>query len=138
MALTNEQIKEIRDGCEGVTGGDWFALQGRKYSRISSNAYATQGFYLSLASNLLHKDAAHIARLDPTTVRALCDMAEKCLKYESYTLEAMQESDGKYKDSHSELVKALRACVAELDSTINDQSVIDTARATLSKYDKEK
>jgi hypothetical protein len=80
--------------------------------------------------------AEHIARLDPTTVRALCDMAEGYLKYHAYDLEAMSQNDGEYKDSHSELVRTLRACVAELIKVGGHQSVIDMARAALGKYDK--
>lgn len=88
--LSMERIKEIRDGCAGVTPGPWSApikYERDCYSPITSpdwHAFANVVTRMhndnapapeNPASIQGRKTAAHIARLDPQTVTALCDLA---------------------------------------------------------------
>ena len=87
MKLTDEQIAAIRDGCEGVTPGPW-----RRYAQsphisrdntrpdphpgVGSVLIAECGNYrdrqlVSYSMSRWLADAAHIARCDPDTIRAL-------------------------------------------------------------------
>lgn len=90
--MTREQIEEIRKGCDGVTPGKWNAaakpssvvgwpivsqtgrnIASMNYVQWSSTNPAVSG---DRAFNRESKsNAEHIARLDPATVRALCDLA---------------------------------------------------------------
>lgn len=75
MKLTDEQIAAIRDGTEGVTPGPWA-------SSDWSEDDGPNAFTIGAASNRYRvaethegdnplKDAAHIARCDPDTIRSL-------------------------------------------------------------------
>lgn len=73
--LTNERLEEILAGCEGVTPGPW--VYGAKYLCRKTDTDASD--YERLAQCLpgefdgdgWNTNAAHIARLDPATVRAM-------------------------------------------------------------------
>lgn len=88
--LSMERIKAIRDGCTGVTPGPWSApikYERDCYSPITApdwHAFANVVTRMhndnapapeNPASIQGRKTAAHIARLDPQTVTALCDLA---------------------------------------------------------------
>ena len=108
--LTIEHIRVIRRVAKTLTQSDVLA---RREHSITSRDY----------NNL-------IEITPPSTVHALCDMAEKWLSC------TIGKEMCRLEEENKQLLKALRACVAELDSAINNPSVIDMAGAVLGKYDK--
>lgn len=80
--LSAERLREIINGCEGISIGPWKRVE----------AYA--GLTLVEAPNgtlckvpwdrsdmgTAHRDAAHIARLDPATVKAMAELALKAVE----------------------------------------------------------
>lgn len=84
MKLTDEQIAAIRDGTEGVTPGPWQALRSDPAEGVNCHwikaqpSPALRGFSKEIAyvggtyyaDGPDVRDAAHIARCDPDTIRA--------------------------------------------------------------------
>lgn len=100
--ITREEIGEIMAGCEGVTPGPWAAREMARYGEVRGyfvQAPDVNGF--GYGAELLAEDeyrdiegrepgivrwkadAGHIARLDPGTVKALCELALSALKASS-------------------------------------------------------
>lgn len=81
--LSLERIAEIERGCEGVTPGPWGfeqTAEGMADMRVFSDRGMAHrhGFTVALVAPQQEDfDAAHIARLDPATVLALCSAARK-------------------------------------------------------------
>lgn len=85
--LTDTQIKAIRDGCEGVTPGPWQTLRSDPAEGVNCHwikaqpSPALRGFSKEVAyvggtyyaDGPDVRDAAHIARCDPDTIRAAMD-----------------------------------------------------------------
>jgi hypothetical protein len=96
--MTEARVREILDGLEGVTPGPWIYAPGRDgdrgaevYQRINdSDVY--EG-YIAEADN--RPVAAHIARLDPDTVRSLCTLALSAIASRQPVVEALREAVGK-------------------------------------------
>ena len=91
MTITEADIQRILYGTEGVTEGSWTALRS-----IPQEGY--DGWYLKVQPNAFMRGftkeigwinggdenlslASHIARCDPNTIRALCELAMDGLKY---------------------------------------------------------
>jgi len=79
MSITPEQLDEMERGLEGVTPGGWI---GRDLyapyvdpSFVVARNPATSGGIGVLARAFSSKDAAHIARCDPDTIRELVRLA---------------------------------------------------------------
>jgi hypothetical protein len=69
--LTDEQIKALLEGCEGVTPGPWEPKYFDDGSHTVEAIREIGGFYV--AEEILGSlDAAHIARCNPTTIAELC------------------------------------------------------------------
>jgi hypothetical protein len=76
--MTEARVRAILDGCEGVTPGPWtYGAQwlGAKWPRDTDYIYLAQVPLNDYDSPRWNTDAAHLARLDPDTVRALCTLA---------------------------------------------------------------
>ena len=75
--MTREQITAMLDGLDGVTPGPW-KWEGSLYERMAASIRSLSQDR-GLAQLWEHKnavlDAAHIARCDPDTIRALCELA---------------------------------------------------------------
>jgi hypothetical protein len=74
--LTDEQIAAIRDGCEDVTPGPWDYVPDHfsdgSIKRRSVCVERSKYDWIDLISDLNNAlDAAHIARCDPDTIRAI-------------------------------------------------------------------
>jgi hypothetical protein len=65
--LTDDEIRAILKGCEGVTPGPWAG----EFDDGDFCSYI-QAAGLFVARSRLAADAAHIARCDPTTIAELC------------------------------------------------------------------
>lgn len=91
--MTEQEILEIQRGCEGVTEGPWMAAEGGTtvvgLPIVASPMGAVIANCMWAPSAMPHADemnklaqarADHIARLDPATVRELCQLALKGLK----------------------------------------------------------
>jgi hypothetical protein len=81
--LSDERLREISAGCEGVTRGPWRAGPQAHYDD-DVELYTTEPFTDQIGTlvcdgmNAEHDakiNAAHIARLDPDTVKELCRLA---------------------------------------------------------------
>jgi hypothetical protein len=68
MPITDEKIKALLDGTEGVTLGPWAG----EFDDGDFCSYI-QAAGLFVARSGLAADAAHIARCDPTTIAAICN-----------------------------------------------------------------
>lgn len=121
--MTREQIEEIRKGCEGVTEGRWIAAA--KPSSVVGWPIVSQTGRNIASMNYVHwsdtnpavpgdhafnreskANANHIARLDPATVRALCDLALAGLDAEAAFRrgqEDMREKAAKAADDFADL-----------------------------------
>ena len=93
MNLTREQITAMLDGLDGVTPGPW-AVEGLNQWHNFSVAWkpelkVCQTYGDSIAAEA---DAAHIARCDPDTIRALCELALERLDMKRRALKD-QDSD---------------------------------------------
>jgi hypothetical protein len=64
--LTDDEIKALLEGCEGVTPGPW---RPDPWDRNEGNVCANDVY---VAQCVFGKDIAHIARCDPTTIAELC------------------------------------------------------------------
>lgn len=87
--LSDEQLREIREGCEGVTPGPWEADGAKNDGFESYEVQAPSGKSVvdtfNSGSIEIHeedgrawdeqgrKDTSHLARLDPQTISALID-----------------------------------------------------------------
>ncbi len=74
--LTDERLREIGAGCEGVTPGPWRAEIGEEAARGILAPQKPDGSSMVIADvyswpEVVADNAAHIARLDPDTVKAL-------------------------------------------------------------------
>jgi len=73
MRLTDEQIAVIRDGCDGVTVGEWAATrfgQTARTVRVAGGKPIAEIWHSGSEAEM-DANAAHIARCDPDTVLAL-------------------------------------------------------------------
>lgn len=78
--ITAERIEEIEKGCEGVTPGPWGANSEGDIAPHSDQHNA--GYWIAHLEDCgpnWKANAAHIARLDPATVRDLCALARSAL-----------------------------------------------------------
>lgn len=80
--MTEEQIKAMLDGLNGVTSGPWEVAQTlscglhvRIAKRVGDTAISPIACDLEDVT-----DAAHIARCDPDTIKTLCELALKGLE----------------------------------------------------------
>jgi hypothetical protein len=81
MKLTDEQIAAIRDGCEGVTPGPWhihpvddttiITLERTVVATTCDSAATEREDSYNVEYERMGRDALHIARCDPDTIRAL-------------------------------------------------------------------
>ena len=80
-SLDADQIRAIEDGCEGVTPGPWEIGESGRTVAIGDDDDA----YLCVVSRptTRHALAAHIARLNPDTVRELVRGYRECAFWES-------------------------------------------------------
>lgn len=93
MTISDEQIAQMLAGLEGVTPGPWVAASNYSIHRVG-DMYSEDGFVEALDGYCVEaptyddhvtrraaiekpEDAAHIARLDPDTVRALLTELEQ-------------------------------------------------------------
>lgn len=104
--LTEAQIREILAGCEGVTPGPWEPLSGAEHAiaiRRNEDGTLGAGIHAKLigAVDIIdgeavicidEDDRSHIARLDPATVAALCNMALRSLGAEAKIVEQAAET----------------------------------------------
>lgn len=65
--VSAERLREIVDGCEGVTPEPWRVYEDKSGTVFVRDATNTK----SIGLNYYPDDAAHIARLDPATVRSI-------------------------------------------------------------------
>ncbi len=77
--LTVERIEEIERGLEGVTPGPWEFVPAGNRPVVQKAGAFPHGFICNIESQHFIEDAAHIARLDPATIRALCTLARTAL-----------------------------------------------------------
>jgi len=80
--MTREQITAMLDGLDGVTPGPWKA----ENWRVSERKNDSNPVAICNRSDLF-RDAAHIARCDPDTIRALCELALRGLEVEALRAE---------------------------------------------------
>ena len=132
MRLTDEQIAAIRDGTEGVTPGPW-----RRYSKSPHVARDTAqpdphpnvgSVLVAECGNYQDKelvpfnmerwlaDAAHIARCDPDTIRAL---ATEVLESRA-ALALNTATHSRISADYTQTIRALEARVAELEGVAVD------------------
>jgi hypothetical protein len=77
MPLTDDEIKALLEGTEGVTPGPWFTLTDR-HAHHAAFAYSSTvrggswESYEDFALVAYEPDAVHIARCDPGTIAELC------------------------------------------------------------------
>jgi hypothetical protein len=74
MPLTDDEIRALRNGCEGVTPGPW-KWEGSIYDRMAAGIRSLsedKGLAQVWQTKNAVLDAAHIARCDPTTIAELC------------------------------------------------------------------
>jgi hypothetical protein len=75
--MTEARVREILNGCEGVTPGPW-KFEGSIYENMGAGVRSIpddRGFAQLWNSDHVALDAAHIAHCDPDTVRSLCTLA---------------------------------------------------------------
>jgi hypothetical protein len=74
--LTDDEIKALLEGCEGVTPGPWTVeMHGPSpvlYSGRSNERHGLNLMRLSDGDWNFNNNAAHIARCDPSTIAELC------------------------------------------------------------------
>jgi hypothetical protein len=128
MLLTDDEIKALRDGCEGVTPGPWVTrvttIHGKEYGKrwieradeellLISGTGGARSYTREIVEAQKHDDsdtnAAHIARCDPTTIAELCN---RLLSAEAR-------------------VRVLEGALREIADASEDQWLYDFARAAL-------
>lgn len=119
--LSSEQIAAIRDGCEGVMPGPWhthlvddttiISPDGTKVATTCDSAETEREDGYNIEYERMERDAAHIARCDPDTIRALATEA----------LESRAT------------IEAQAARIAELEAQI--KTVLDRESATYARHD---
>jgi hypothetical protein len=68
--LTDDEIRALLEGCEGVTPGPWQLEQNLTYGFYINSEESDVG---PIACDIpIVQDAAHIARCDPQTIAELC------------------------------------------------------------------
>lgn len=94
LPLSEERVREIKEGCEGVTPGPWKYERGYKTDWVGvpkPDGRSLEDVFFGVSIEDLRDDVekntalrmAHIARLDPQTVSALCDLALTTLRANS-------------------------------------------------------
>ncbi len=84
--MTPDRIKEILEGCEGVTPGPWYLVHNLVHDTASIGSDTTAILTSSQVSAVI-KTFEHFTRLDPDTVRQLCLLALKGLEQEWQPIE---------------------------------------------------
>jgi len=85
MTVTREQITAMLKGLDGVTAGPWSVEMHGPSPVLYSGRGKLHGLNLLRLSDgdwNFDNNIAHIARCDPSTIRALCELALKQLKDE--------------------------------------------------------
>lgn len=76
IAVDDARLREIIAGCEGVTPGPWVRTEHKVagMTLVTHEDIRVAGLHHHGERRLgnAHRDAAHIARLDPETIRAIC------------------------------------------------------------------
>jgi hypothetical protein len=108
LIMKHEQINAMLDGLDGVTPGPWSVYE--KIFVGSDDLAATCETVT---------DAAHIARCDPDTIRALCELALKALRYEAVNPSDFRYWEGRYRDEAA-ANDALRAENERLRSALEE------------------
>jgi hypothetical protein len=73
MPLTDDEIKALLQGCEGVTPGPWQLLGWGPMGLYGKGDLRDAEYIARFRADLIEDgNAAHIARCDPTTIAELC------------------------------------------------------------------
>ena len=103
MTLTEEQIREILAGCEGVSEGPWkthpvddtsiINSSGRDVATTCDSSQTEREDSYDVEYERMEKDASHIARCDPDTIRNLCELALDGLRMREFLADEDNATD---------------------------------------------
>jgi hypothetical protein len=97
--MTREQITTMLDGLDGVAPSPWrYDSPNREDGDPGFIRSGGGENSITVAVLYHHADTRHLASCDPSTIRALCELALRALRYEAVNPSDFRYWEGRYRD----------------------------------------